>query len=107
MTDQSDARINARLDRDLITKLSQLQRETGLTKTQIIRASIEAFYAATKAAARPANLLGDFIGSGDADPQLSETYKTTLLDGLASKHEGAGHRRRKKPRARRAGPRSW
>jgi predicted DNA-binding protein len=105
MTDQSDARINARLDRDLITKLSQLQHETGLTKTQIIRASIEAFYAATKAAARPANLLRDFIASGDADPTLSETYKAALVRGLTSKHGGARRIRREKPRIRRTGRR--
>jgi len=105
MTGQRDARINARLDRDLSTKLSQLQRETGLTKTQIIRDSIEAFYAATKAAAHPAKLLGDFIGSGDADPNLSATYKAALVDGLTSKHEGTRRSRREKPRIRHPGHR--
>lgn len=75
-------RINARLDAELASKLEELRRLTGLSTTEVLRASIEAHHRAVKARQPPAALLADLVGSGDADPDLSTTYKAALLAEL-------------------------
>lgn len=80
------ARINARISADLARKLTVLRRRTGKSITEIVAASLEAYYAGTAKQPQPAMaLLGEFIGSGDADPGLSEDYKAALREDLDAK----------------------
>ncbi len=73
------SRINARLDSELARKLEELRRLTGLSTTAVLRSSIEAHHRALKARQPPAVLLEGLVGTGDADPELSATYKSALL----------------------------
>lgn len=80
------SRINARISDELAQKLAKLRRRTGRTTTEILSASIDAYYTQAMAEEVPAAaLLGDFIGSGEADEGLSQDYKAVLEDELGRK----------------------
>jgi len=80
------SRINARLDDELARKLAELRRRTGRSTTEIVKASIEAYYEAERSRPRALELLADLIGAGDADPNLSTNYKAELTASLSKKH---------------------
>lgn len=76
-------RINARLDDNAADKLDYLQRKTGLSLSDVIRESIEHYYAevrdrAERDAAALDALVGAFAGSDDSPPDLSANYKRYL-----------------------------
>jgi len=78
-------RINARLDEALARKLSELRARTGKSTTELIRASIESYFDQVTRSAGPGALLDEFIGCGEAEPELSDTYKSVLRDSLSLK----------------------
>jgi predicted transcriptional regulator len=71
-------RINARLDPDLARKLEALTKRTGQSTTDILKASLEAYYVAVTREGKPAALLADFVASADGPRNLSEDYKDEL-----------------------------
>jgi Ribbon-helix-helix protein, copG family len=85
-------RINARLDDDLARKVEDLMRAQGKSVTEIIKASIAHYYAASCGElTRPTQVLKrtKFIGCAEGPSTLSRDYKRTLAKSLARKH---GHR---------------
>jgi predicted transcriptional regulator len=86
------ARINARLDEELAQKLDELRRRTGRSTTELVRASIAAYYEAERQRQHPGELLAELVGVGDAGTHLSSDYKELLALGLEQKH-GKGRRR--------------
>jgi predicted transcriptional regulator len=76
-------RINARLDDNAADKLDYLQRKTGLSLSDVVRESIEHYYAevrdrAERDAAALDALVGAFAGSDDSPTDLSADYKRYL-----------------------------
>lgn len=85
------ARINARIDEELARKLDELRRRTGRSTTELVRASIEAYYEAEQERQHPGELLAGLVGVGDAGAELSSDYKELLTSGFGQTH---GQRRR-------------
>jgi hypothetical protein len=82
-------RLNARLDPELERKLSYLRRRTGLGTSEIVRTSIERYYAQTCSEAADARSIleaSGFIGGGTGPTDLSQRSKEHLLESLESKH---------------------
>jgi predicted transcriptional regulator len=71
-------RINARLDPELARKVEALAKRTGQSTTDILKASLEAYYVAVSRDAKPAALLADFVGCAAGPRTLSEDYKREL-----------------------------
>jgi hypothetical protein len=71
-------RINARLRPRLAEKLSELQKRTGKSVTELLQEALEHYYDASSATNRPGELLADFVGCAEGPPALSSTYKKTL-----------------------------
>lgn len=86
------ARINARLDEELARKLDELRRRTGRSTTELVRASIEAYYEAERKRQHPSELLAELVGVGDAGAELSSDYKELLRLGLEHKLPKGGRR---------------
>ncbi len=78
-------RLNARIDPELSAKVKYLRRRTGQSTTQILKASIEAYYRQLTEQEKPATLLADFIGCAAGSPDLSESYKAELKQTLGKK----------------------
>jgi hypothetical protein len=78
-------RINARLDPELARKVEVLARRTGQSTTDILKASLEAYYVAVTRDGKPAALLADFVGCADGPRDLSEGYKAALTRSLHRK----------------------
>lgn len=79
------ARLSVRLDAELARKLKYLRERTRKTTTEIVAASIDAYFQQAQKGARPAELLRDFVASGRADPNLSSEYKAKLRRSLSKK----------------------
>jgi predicted DNA-binding protein len=81
-------RINARLDEEASRSLTILKESTGLTTTQIIKQSLQAYLEQTQAKYRKNNqlLLETLAGIGEGPEDLSENYKEYLKEGLSEKH---------------------
>ena len=79
------ARINARLDADLARKVQTLRRRTGQSSTEIVKASLESYYAAVMREKNPAMLLADFVGCARGPANLSSSYKSELTKSLRRK----------------------
>jgi hypothetical protein len=78
-------RINARLDGDLAGKLDYLRQRTGATTTEVLRASLEAYFEQVKSRDKPEHLLARFIGCAEGPEDLSSTYKAEVTQSLATK----------------------
>jgi hypothetical protein len=85
-------RINARLDAEVGRKLAYLCERTGHSTTDIIKASISAYYDQVRGQCSPAGLLGGFIGCAEGDPDLSVRYREELTRSLTRKGQRRGHR---------------
>jgi len=84
-------RINARLDSESEERLRCLEKETGLSVSEIVRRAIECFYLTLRSEnADPGRTLMQtgFIGCAEGPSDLSTRYKQALR-GLNRKH---GHR---------------
>jgi hypothetical protein len=85
-------RLNARLPEDLARKLEALERATGQSTSNVVRAALERYFSevcGTGRSAREAILESGLIGCGEAEADLSTTYKERLYEGFGRKH---GHR---------------
>lgn len=84
---QPGMRVNARLDEATQRELQQLVRDTGLSVTEIIRASIHRYYLQEAAQAQSvADSFADLIGSFDGPEDLSSRYKQACTHSLLDKH---------------------
>lgn len=80
-------RVNARLDEATSQELRQLQKETGMSVTEVIRESIHRLYLQESVETRtPAESFADLIGCIDGPADLSSNYKGVLRDALLAKH---------------------
>jgi hypothetical protein len=79
------ARLNARIDAALARKVAYLRARTRKSTTEVVKASIEAYYEKLRASEGAAGLLADFVGSASADPTLSTRYKQLLTSSLGRK----------------------
>jgi predicted transcriptional regulator len=85
-------RLNARLTEELTRKLMAVERATGQSRSDIVRAALEHYFddaCVPERSARDAILASGLVGCGDAESDLSTTYKSLLHEGLGNKH---GHR---------------
>jgi Arc/MetJ-type ribon-helix-helix transcriptional regulator len=85
-------RLNARLPEELAQKLEALVRATGQSTSEVVRVALEHYFneiCGSGRSAREAIHLSGFVGCGEAEADLSTTYKSRLSEGLGRKH---GHR---------------
>jgi predicted transcriptional regulator len=85
-------RLNARLPEELARKLEALERATGQTTSNVVRAALERYFdqvCGPSRSARDAIRESGLVGCGEAEVDLSTTYKSRLHEGLGRKH---GHR---------------
>jgi hypothetical protein len=88
MTASKPHRINARLPPDVARKVSYLERRGRMTTTQVLRESIELYYATvTRETSTAASALeqAGFVGCASGPRDLSSTYKAQLADSLEEK----------------------
>lgn len=78
-------RLNARIDAALARKVAYLRARTHKSTTEVVKASIEAYYEKLRSSEGPAGLLADFVGSASGEPELSTRYKRLLASSLARK----------------------
>jgi predicted transcriptional regulator len=82
-------RLNARIDDELAAKLEHLRERTDMSVTDIVRASISLYYDQfrEREAGAAREILDDvgFVGCGEAESDLSSTYKEGLTTSLAGK----------------------
>lgn len=78
-------RINARLGADLARKVQVLRKRTGQSSTEIVKASLESYYAAVTREESPAALLADLVGCASGSEDLSQGYKRELTKSLLRK----------------------
>jgi hypothetical protein len=85
-------RLNARLPEELARKLEALERATGQSTSNVVRVALERYFTeicGPGRSAREAIYLSGLVGCGEAEADLSATYKSRLSEGLGRKH---GHR---------------
>ena len=85
-------RLNARLTDELSRKLLALERMTGLSRSEIVRVALERYFEETPVpgrSVRDAIHASGLIGCGEAEADLSGSYKSRLRESLERKH---GHR---------------
>ena len=63
-----------------------MRKRTGQSTTEIVKASLEAYYVAETRKGRPAELLADLIGCASGPSDLSRTYKAEVTKSIARKH---------------------
>lgn len=81
-------RVNARLDEAHARKLDELCQRTGGSRTEVLRAAIDRYYAQEAAEPRRvADILRQnaFIGCGDTEAELASDYKQRLTESLTNK----------------------
>jgi hypothetical protein len=84
-------RINARIDPDVARKIRYLQKKTGQTTTEVLKASIEAYFESlSRQEGSPAAVLADLVGCADGPPDLAGDYKRYLTESLGRKGKGRG-----------------
>lgn len=79
------ARLNARIDAALARKVKYLCERTRKTTTEVLKASIEAYFEQVSRAGGAAELLADFVASGAGEASLSSDYKAHLTRSLSRK----------------------
>jgi hypothetical protein len=80
-------RVNARLTEDDARKLGYLSKHEAKSVSEVIRAAIQRYYRDTRAGkASASGLIEEFIGCGEAEPDLSTNYKQHLTEYLLRKH---------------------
>lgn len=83
-----DMRINARLDERSEAKLAFLEKETGLSVSEIVRRAIDSYYSRFRNENSDPSMaltLAGFVGCGEASADLSSDYKNELKR-WAAKH---------------------
>jgi hypothetical protein len=81
------SRLNARIDARTAKKLALLQRRTGLTTSEIVRAAIEHYSVegARSDAGREVWEAIGFVGCASGPADLASSYKLRQTDSLAKK----------------------
>ncbi len=85
-------RLNARLPEELAQKLESLERATGQSTSNVVRIALERYFTeicGPGRSSREAIHRSGLVGCGEAEADLSATYKSRLQEGLGRKH---GHR---------------
>jgi predicted transcriptional regulator len=85
-------RLNARLPEELARKLEALEQATQQSTSDVVRAALERYFddiCGPGRSARDAILRSGLVGCGEAEADLSATYKSRLHEGFGRKH---GHR---------------
>jgi Ribbon-helix-helix protein, copG family len=88
----ADFKINARLGTEAAAQLGALMRKTGLSMSEIVRASLAHYHEAVVLAGKPratsriASMAGRYESRGADTGRLSSDYKQMLGEGLAAKH---------------------
>jgi Arc/MetJ-type ribon-helix-helix transcriptional regulator len=85
-------RLNARLPEELARKLEALEQATQQSTSDVVRAALERYFeeiCGPGRSARDAVLRSGLVGCGEAEADLSATYKSRLHESLGRKH---GHR---------------
>jgi predicted transcriptional regulator len=85
-------RLNARLPEELARKLEALERATGQSTSDVVRSALERYFSEVCGqghSSRDAILASGLVGCGEAEADLSATYKLRLSEGFGRKH---GHR---------------
>jgi predicted transcriptional regulator len=83
-------RLNARLPEELARKLEALERATGQSTSDVVRAALERYFSEVCGpgrSARDAILGSGLVGCGEAEADLSTTYKARLHEGFGRKHD--------------------
>jgi len=78
-------RINARIDPDRSRKIAYLRRRTGKSTSEVVKESLDVYYAQLAREDRPADLLADFVGCVTGPSNLSSSYKAILTASLERK----------------------
>lgn len=79
-------RINARIDPSLARQLDAVERRSGKTLSEIVKASLRVYCdEALRDSPTPFEALRDFIGCASGPGDLSRTYKATLRKSLERK----------------------
>ena len=78
-------RLNARIDAELARKVKYLRARTQKTTTEVVKASIEAYFEQMSRRETAADVLAEFVGSAQGDPELSGKYKALLATSLRHK----------------------
>jgi predicted DNA-binding protein len=78
-------RLNARIDDELARKVKYLRKRTQKSTTEVVKASIEAYYRQVSVGTSAAELLSTFVGSATGDANLSTDYKAELSRSLTRK----------------------
>lgn len=87
-----DFKINARLGAEAAAQLGALMRKTGLSMSEIVRASLAHYHEAVvlagmpRATSRIATMAGRYESRGTDAGRLSSDYKQMLGEGLSAKH---------------------
>jgi Arc/MetJ-type ribon-helix-helix transcriptional regulator len=82
-------RLNARLTEELARKLEALERATGQSTSDVVRAALERYFTeicGPDRSAREAIYQSGLVGCGEAEADLSATDKSRLREGLGRKH---------------------
>jgi predicted DNA-binding protein len=81
------ARLNARIEEDLMRKITALREKTGGTVTDVVKASVEHYYQAVAGEPTAQEVLErvGFIGSAVGPDDLARTYKARLGESLMRK----------------------
>lgn len=85
-------RLNARLPEELTRKLEALEQATKQSTSDVVRTALERYFneiCGPGRSARDAILKSGLVGCGEAEADLSATYKSRLHEGFGRKH---GHR---------------
>jgi predicted transcriptional regulator len=85
-------RLNARLPEELARKLEALEQATKQSTSDVVRAALDRYFneiCGPDRSARDAILRSGLVGCGEAETDLSATYKSRLYEGFGRKH---GHR---------------
>ncbi|WP_199288894.1 ribbon-helix-helix domain-containing protein [Pseudanabaena sp. FACHB-1998] len=86
-------RVNARLDRDRVTKFNYIRQRTNQGASEIMKVAIDLYYEKLhqESPVKPLQLLMEsgLIGCAEGDSDLSVNYKQYLTESLNEKY---GHR---------------
>jgi predicted DNA-binding protein len=78
-------RLNARIDAELARKVRYLRNATKKSTTEVVKASIEAYFEKISQQRSAQELLADFVGSASGPIDLASNYKTDLARSLEGK----------------------
>jgi ribbon-helix-helix CopG family protein len=85
-------RLTARLPEELARKLEALERATGQSTSNVVCVALERYFSeicGPGRSSREAIYQSGLVGCGEAEADLSATYKSRLREVLGRKH---GHR---------------